>query len=146
MSENLSDSDLPAWNWKTSRPPPELLHTPPGTSAEIESILKSSIEYLQDIFVYEDDLKRKQLAIEGVGQELQQSATVEGNLEQKHVPAEALGPPAEASPRHRRSLSAPARATMSKGKEKSVQKSPGTVPEVVSLGKHTLYHVHTYWT
>lgn len=146
MGENLSDSGLPAWNWKTSRPPPELLHTSPGTSAGIESVLKSSIEYLQDIFIYEDDLKRQQLAIERGGEELQQYATAEGNLERKHVPAEALGPPAEASPGHRRSLSAPARATVSKGKEKSVQKYLGNVPEVVSLGKHTLYHVYSYWT
>ncbi|KFY71780.1 hypothetical protein V499_08048 [Pseudogymnoascus sp. VKM F-103] len=84
MSDNLSIANLPDQRWKISLPPPELLHSPPGTSHEIESILESSIEQLQALFAYEARLERQQqLAEERNRLELKRVAAVENSFQQQ---------------------------------------------------------------
>ena len=180
MGDNLSGSSLPTADWKTSPPPLELLHTPPGTSDEIERVLECSIRYLQAKIDYEQykldeergRLERQQLAeVENnlqrrqeqqerhllavleerserqptaTGSNMQhreQFAAEEYNSEDEQLSAKALGLPVETPSGHRRHVSAP--ANMSKGKQKSTQESQEDQPNVVSLGKHTLYHIYT---
>lgn len=180
MGDNLSGSSLPTADWKTSPPPPELLHTPPGTSDEIEGVLEGSIRYMQAKIDYErykldaerDRLERQQLAeaennlqrrqeqqerhllavfeerserqptVTGSNmQRREQLAAEEYNSEDEQLAAETLGLPVETPSGHRRNVSAP--ANVSKGKQKGTQESQEGQPNVVSLGKHTLYHIYT---
>ncbi|KFZ06846.1 hypothetical protein V501_07020 [Pseudogymnoascus sp. VKM F-4519 (FW-2642)] len=84
MSDNLSIANLPDQRWKISVPPPELLHSPPGTSHEIESILESSIEQLQALFAYKARLERQQqLEEERNRLKLQRVAAEENSFQQQ---------------------------------------------------------------
>lgn len=84
MSDNLSTANLPDQRWKISPPPPELFHSPPGTSHEIGSILESSIEQLQALFAYEARLERQQqLEDERNRLELQRVAAEENSFQQQ---------------------------------------------------------------
>jgi hypothetical protein len=58
LTETIHDA---ASGWTSFQPPQELLHVPPGTSPEIESILGASVQRLQDRLVEEDRLRDEQL-------------------------------------------------------------------------------------
>lgn len=159
MGDN-SSSSLPTQEWRTSRPPPELLHIPPGTSYEIEGILEPSIRYLRAYLAHEDRweqeqkhrLKRQQRAEEENSLQRRQEQqeqhllvvleersgrqpTLLGSIMQQRqqLAAETTGLPLEALSRHRRNVSAP--ANISKGKKIDIQESQGNLPQTVSLGR-----------
>lgn len=81
MGDNLSISSLPTRGWKASPPPLELLHSPPGTSNEIESILEASIQQLQSCFA--EDERLEQLAAERDRLEREQLTVIDNNLQQR---------------------------------------------------------------
>ncbi|OBT55628.1 hypothetical protein VE04_03852 [Pseudogymnoascus sp. 24MN13] len=152
MSDNLSIANLPDQRWKISLPPPELLHSPPGTSHEIESILESSIEQLQALFAYEARLEwQQQLAEERNRLELQRAAAErsereftatkgklqrqqqlpaeEDNLKQGELSVETSGLAVENPLGHRQNDSASANKSKGKGKNKQ---EPQNLPMVNS--------------
>ncbi|KFX92548.1 hypothetical protein V490_05328 [Pseudogymnoascus sp. VKM F-3557] len=77
------DDSLPPPNlrWKTCPPPPELLHSPPETSDEIESILEASVQQLQARIAQEHRLM--QITVERNRLEQEHLAAVENSLRQR---------------------------------------------------------------
>jgi hypothetical protein len=71
----------PILRWKTCLPPPELLHPPPETSDEIESILEASVQQLQARIAQEHRLM--QITVERNRLEQEHLAAVENSLRQR---------------------------------------------------------------
>lgn len=156
MSDNLSISSLSDQKWKTAPPPPELFHSPPGTSHDIESILESSIQQLQALHKLEDRLERQQQLAEERDRLERQRLAAEENSFQQQQELHLLSILKERSEREftatgsnlqqqQQRAAEEQNVSASKGKEKSTQELQENVPNVVSFGKHTLCHIYTDW-
>jgi hypothetical protein len=153
MSDNLSISSLSDQKWKTALPPPELFHSPPGTSHDIESILESSIQQLQALHKLQDRLERQQqLAEERDRLERQRLAAEENSFQQQqelHLlsilkeRSEREFTATGSNPQRQQQRAAEEQnVSASKGKEKSTQEPQENVPNVVSFGKHTFCAIY----
>lgn len=156
MGDN-SSSSFPTHEWRTSRPPPELLHIPLGTSYEIEGILEPSIPYLRTCLAHEDRWEREQKHRLGRQQRAEEENSLQRRQEQQEqhllvvleersgrqptllgsimqqrqqIAAVTTGLPLEALSRHQRNVSTP--VNTSKGKDISIQESQGNMRQTVS--------------
>ncbi|OBT85331.1 hypothetical protein VE02_05987 [Pseudogymnoascus sp. 03VT05] len=143
MSDNLSIFSLSEQKWKSGPLPPELLHSLPGTSHDIEGILESSIEQLQALHKLEDRQERQRQLAGEKGRLERQRLSAEENSFQQQQELHLLSILKERSEREftatgsnlqrqQQRAAEERNVSASKGKEKSTQEPQENVPNVDS--------------